>query len=199
VAQAGHPTTQQAPLERLLTSLRTKRVARFAAGKVVLDFGCGQLFRTLRALGGQARRRVGLDVAFAGKTPFKTDDGIDVVSDVGELAAMSAGKPEIDCVTSLACFEHLETADMQAVLRQLAGVTTQDAVLVGTVPTPAAKPVLEFLSYKLGLIDKSQILDHKVYYDRKMLEVALQGTGWRMVEYGRFQVGFNSFFRLVKV
>ncbi len=113
MAEAGHPTTQQAPLERLLTALRTRRIAPYVQGRVVLDFGCGQFFRTLRALEGKARHRVGLDVAFAGKSPFKTPDGIDVVSDMGQLATMNG--PAIDCVTSLACFEHLETADMQAV------------------------------------------------------------------------------------
>ena len=57
---------------------------------------------------------------------------------------------------------------------------------------------LEFLSYKLRLIDPSQIKDHEVYYNKTMLENALQGTGWKLDFYKRFQFGMNSFFQLKK-
>ena len=81
---------------------------------------------------------------------------------------------------------------------ELALISSDDAVLLATVPTPWAKPVLEFLSYKLRLIDPSQIKDHEVYYNKTMLENALQGTGWKLDFYKRFQFGMNSFFQLKK-
>jgi hypothetical protein len=105
----------------------------------------------------------------------------------------------INCILSLACFEHLEPEHCRQVLKELASIAVKDTILVGTVPTPPAKPVLEFLSYRLGLIDRTQIEDHKIYYDRETLSDMIAGTGWEMIEYRRFQLGMNSFFKLKRV
>lgn len=190
-------TTQKAPLERLLTHLRTRKIVPYVEAKVVLDFGCGRHLTTLRALYGRAKARYGIDSAFVKTKSHKTSDGIGVVGSFEDLRAMlKTDNESIQCILSLACFEHLEPESCRQVLRELATIVAKDAFLVGTAPTPPAKPVLEFLSYRLGLIDRSQIEDHKIYYDQKTLSDMISGTGWEMVEYRRFQLGMNSFFRL---
>jgi hypothetical protein len=196
---ASKSTTQRAPLERLLTYLRTRKILPFVRGACVLDFGCGLHLRTLRAVGLRTSARYGIDSAFTKVKAHKTTDGIGVSGSFSELKSMLASDHiEIDCIVSLACFEHLDVEECQSVLRELHSVSTSRAILVGTVPTPPAKPVLEFLSYRLGLIDRSQIEDHKIYYDKAGLQHALLNTGWQMAEYKTFQFGMNSFFKLVK-
>jgi hypothetical protein len=95
-------------------------------------------------------------------------------------------------------FEHIPPLDLVNVLHHLAKISTPDAIIVGTVPTPLARPVLEFLSFKLGLIDSSQINDHWVYYDDLWLKEILALTPWRMQSYKLFQLGLNSEFILSK-
>lgn len=190
-------TTQKAPLERLLTQLRTRKIVPYVHAKAVLDFGCGRHLTTLRALQGRATARYGIDSAFVKIKSHKTSDGIGVVGSFDDLRVMlKTDNESIQCILSLACFEHLEPENCRHVLKELAAVAADDAILVGTVPTPPAKPVLEFLSYRLGLIDRSQIEDHKIYYDQKTLSDMITGTGWKMAEYRKFQFGMNSFFRL---
>lgn len=192
---ASKTTTQHAPLEKFLTVLRTKKILPYVHDACVLDFGCGAHLKTLRTIGSRARARYGIDSVFKGKSAHKTADGITIAGSFSDLQTqLRANKDEISCVVSLACFEHLETHEFPSLLKELHDISRNDAVLVGTVPTPLGKPVLEFLSYKLKLIDPSQIEDHKVYYDRVTLTKALQGTGWELSEYRTFQFGMNSFF-----
>ncbi len=192
-------TTQHAPLELFLTYLRTRKILPFVNNSVVLDFGCGKHLRTLQAVEGRALNRYGLDSCFKSMQAHVTKCGIHVAGSFADLkAALGQCGDNINLILALACFEHFETDTLQGILRELALVSTSDATLVGTVPTPIAKPVLEFLSYKLRLIDPSQIRDHKVYYDRSTLEKALVGTGWELASYSRFQFGMNSFFKFKK-
>jgi hypothetical protein len=173
--------------------MRTRRIASYVRGKNVLDFGCGREARTLRAVRASARAVAGYDPCFEGQARQEVD-GVPVFGSLRDLAALS----RFDLVTSLACFEHIEPELLPQVLTDLACVTTEEALIVGTVPTPPGRPVLEFLSYRLGLIDRSQIEDHKIYYDRRTLAENVARGGWELRRYERFQLGMNSFFVLGK-
>lgn len=190
-------THQNAPLEAFLTRQRTKRIFKDVRGKCVLDFGCGAHLTTLKAIEGLASFRVGMDIRFRGKGPMEAHPGIFVVGSFEELDLLCAQKNiQVDCVVSLACFEHLEPEEFLDFLTQLKKRTTADTKIVGTVPTPLAKPVIEFLSYKLGLIDPSQIRDHKVYYNRALLDQTIRQAGWELHHYRTFQFGMNSYFHI---
>ena len=184
-------TSQKAVLERFLTYWRTSKIRPYIQGKRVLDFGCGEHLRTLRAIQPLILQGIGYDILFQGLPPQE----IDAFKIFGSLDQI---EEEIDCVTSLACFEHIEPEFLPEILRNLFKVTSKQGKIIGTVPRPPAKPVLEFLSYKLGLIDKTQILDHKIYYDKSSLKKQIQNTGWKMTHYSTFQFGMNSFFVLEK-
>ena len=186
-------TSQRAPLERFLASRRTDQIKRYAGGRHVLDFGCGEFHWNLRSLVGHAASLAGFDLFFAGRPSFRVDGGITIYGALDEI------KEPIDCIISLACFEHIEHDALPEVLKQLHRLSASNAFIVGTVPRPPAKPVLEFLSYKCRLIDKSQILDHKFYYDRTTLAANCRRGGWQLAEYRTFQLGMNSFFKLTKL
>jgi hypothetical protein len=193
-------TTQHALLEKLLTTLRTNKIKPYITGQNVLDFGCGAYLRTLRAISPEGRHRIGIDSVFKNRPIYTTDDKITVVGSFSGLKNfLDTQRKKIDCIISLACFEHFEMNDLKILLKELAAVSNSHAILIGTVPTPPAKPVLEFLSYRLGLIDRSQIEDHRVYYDKETLSDVLEGTGWIFAEYKTFQFGMNSFFRFSKI
>ena len=181
-------TSQNAPLEYFLTQMRTKKILPWVKDKRVLDFGCGLHYSTLKAMGPHCQSAVGFDISFP-KDLIVTKEGFRLVKSLD-----LCGSEKFDCVTSLACFEHLTSEELIDNLHKLADITTRDAHIVGTVPSPSAKPVLEFLSYKLHLIDESQSRDHKVYYDRISLGAVLSKSPWYIAEYSTFQFGFNSLF-----
>jgi cyclopropane fatty-acyl-phospholipid synthase-like methyltransferase len=191
-ANAGH-TTQRAPLEKFLAARRSAQILPHVKGKRVLDFGCGEGLWNLRAIRNSAASLSGVDLVFSGRRPFTTDDGIRVCGNLTDL-----GDASFDVITSLACFEHIWPEQLPGVLQQLSRVLTTDGRIVGTVPAPPAQPVLEFLAYRTGLIDASQIRDHKIYYNRKSLSENVARGGWVIEDYRLFQFGMNSFFVLRK-
>ena len=76
----------------------------------------------------------------------------------------------------LAVLEHLEHPT--PILREIRRVLTPSGKLVLTVPSKAAKPILEFLAFRLGIISRAEIADHKTYYDRRSLTRLLDQTGF---------------------
>lgn len=107
-------------------------------------------------------------------------------------------RSDYEVVIALAVFEHIEPFSLINVLEDLEKVTDRNAMIIGTVPTPTSRTLLEFLSYKLRLIDASQIEDHKVYYDDLWLGQIISRTNWRVTAYRQFQLGLNSEFRLAR-
>jgi hypothetical protein len=137
----------------------------------VLDFGCGAQAWAARELKPLCRRIDGVEPTVAAGVVH----GIQVVNQLEELR-----KSDYEVVIALAVFEHLRPKDLQQVLHQLHAITVPEALVVGTVPTPLARPVLELLSYRFRLIDPSQIRDHKVYYDDLWLAEILNDTPWQL-------------------
>lgn len=183
-------TTQSALLERPLTWWRTSKIRKFIKDKSVLDFGCAAHLTTLRAIKPFVKQAAGYDILFANLDPQLSSDGIKVYGRLEQI------QEKFDVVTALACFEHIERSELPGILQNLKSVTHSNGAIIGTVPRPPAKPVLEFLSYRLGLIDESQIRDHKIYYDRKTLANTVEKGGWTLTGYATFQFRFNSFFVL---
>ena len=96
----------------------------------------------------------------------------------------------------MAVFEHIDPFILIDILSELSERTSKEAIIFGTTPTPIARPVLEFLSYKIKLIDESQIRDHEIYYDDFWFNKILSKTKWVLSYYKTFQFGFNSEFIL---
>ena len=178
-------TTQNAPLEKLLNRLRTRKIKKYISGKHVLDFGCGQSAWTARSLTGDCASIVGVDESL--DLEESQVDGITLFKHLDSLRNQT-----FDVILMLAVIEHIRPFDFRDLLNEFLNVTDDQGVIVATIPTTKSRPVLEFLSYKLGLIDPSQIRDHKVYYDDLWLNEILADTAWKLSFYKTFQFGLNS-------
>ena len=80
--------------------------------------------------------------------------------------------------TSLAVIEHLPVDEVLSHLRDIGACLRPGGTLVLTTPTPAAKPVLEFLAFRLGVISQQEIADHRHYWNTKELRGALHQAGF---------------------
>jgi ubiquinone/menaquinone biosynthesis C-methylase UbiE len=104
-----------------------------------------------------------------------------------------------DVVTLMAVLEHLEKPleilrEIRRVLKKAEAADRHGGILVGTVPSKAAKPVLEFLSYKLKIVNEAEIRDHKRYFNKRDLAEIFTEAGFREVRHRYFQFGMNNFF-----
>lgn len=96
-----------------------------------------------------------------------------------------------DAITMLAVLEHLEHE--KEILFEIFRVLKAGGFFIITVPTKYAKPVLEFLAFKLHLINEDSIKEHKRYYTKRYIKNLLQKTGFNINKIFYFEFGFNLF------
>lgn len=183
-------TSQKAPLERFLARQRCNRVFPYVKDKFVLDFGCGTNAWNAIAIQQACQKVDGVDRSLEKST---TLEGIHLYQDL----AMVQGSI-YDVILALAVFEHIKPLQLREILASFHNLTHSQSVIVGTVPSRRSRRILEFLSYNLNLIDRSQIEDHKVYYDDLWMREIIEDTGWELSQFQSFQFGMNCFFALRK-
>jgi ubiquinone/menaquinone biosynthesis C-methylase UbiE len=185
-------------LEPILRKLRIRRVLpvlrRFSKCRL-LDVGCGWEARLLKSVEPYIESGVGVDF----KAPDLKSEKLRTIS-----VTLDDKLPFADCsfdvVTLMAVLEHLEKPlqilrEIRRVLKK-PGVSggVDGGILVGTVPSKAAKPVLEILSYRLKIVNEAEIRDHKRYFDKKDLVEIFAEAGFEKVRHRYFQFGMNNFF-----
>ncbi len=177
-------------LEPFLRRMRLRRVLaclRDLHYPTLLDIGCGWDARLLRELEPHIAKGVGIDF----KAPKIHTEKLSTQSVVLERN-LPFPDASFDVVTMLAVLEHLEYP--VDILSEISRVLKPGGGLIATVPSRLAKPVLEFLSYRLGLVSSSEIKDHKAYYDREDLHALIaEIPDLSIRKHYYFQWKFNNF------
>ena len=183
---------EEAFFEPLLRRLRLRRIRRhIPVDARVVDFGCGFRADVIRALSKRIAEGVGVDLKVAAREAGNIRTLRRDFTDVPELESGWAGVALV-----LAVIEHL--SDPAPLLHEVYRVLRPGGTLLLTVPTPRAKPVLKFLAFRLGVVSRTEIEDHKIYYSRSRLLETLEQAGFRDCIYRRFQLGLNSFVRATR-
>ncbi len=180
---------REAVLEPVLRRMRINRVLptiqRYGSCHL-LDIGCGWEARLLRALEPYIERGVGID--------FKAPDIRSAKITTQRLTLeqrLPVASESFDVVTMLAVLEHLHRP--AEIVSEIYRVLKPGGRVVVTVPSKAAKPVLEFLAYRLHIVSEAEIRDHKRYYDRSSLTELFSGSGFAIERHQYFQLGMNNF------
>lgn len=152
----------------------------------LLDIGCGWEVKLLGAVESCIARGIGVDF----KAPAIKTEKIETLSlKLQDKLPFEDGS--FDFITMLAVMEHLENDE--AILKECARLLRPGGGLLITVPSWYAKPVLEFLSYKLKLINPAEIRDHKRYYNKEDLITLISSIdGLQIQNHAYFQWRFNS-------
>lgn len=96
-----------------------------------------------------------------------------------------------DYVVAFAFFEHIDHP--QEILAEAYRILKPGGKIILTTPTFKAKSVLEFLSYKLGLISRREIEEHKQYFDEYTLRKIAPSKAKRSQIFHRyFEMGMNN-------
>jgi len=154
-----------------------------APNSVLADLGCGN---------GDFLRYIQTRIAFG----FGVDTAIDNRSEATNLAFKEGDLNEkiplddesIDVVTALAVLEHLHKADV--FVKEILRVLKPGGTCFLTTPSPASKPLLEFLAHRLKIISEKDIGDHKRYFGKSELLSLFKDFGEARVRH--FQLGFNT-------
>ncbi len=155
----------------------------------LLELGCGFWGRNLVAL-----QHDYLNVKYTGVDLSVSKDvtGIKLIQ-----ADITAWQPEqtYDVVLSLAVAEHL--LDPAAHFALIAKCLKKDGLAGMTTPTPQADFVLCTLG-KLGMFDREEIEDHKLYLTRNGLDTLARQAGLAVEENYTFSLGMNQWMLMRK-
>lgn len=174
-------------LDKFIANLRYRKIDCFMPeGGIVCDIGCGQEAEFLKRHSHRIKKGYGFD--------FLIDDmkinNIEIYNNKGmEHFPITDGSCQ--AVFMLALFEHLD--DPLAMLEETQRILNDGGSLILTTPTRLAKPILEFMAYKLHIIDEEGIREHKHYYSKNELFDLFNKTGFINYEYKKFCFGMNSF------
>jgi ubiquinone/menaquinone biosynthesis C-methylase UbiE len=178
-------------LEPILRKMRLKQVLPYIKkypNCKFLDIGCGWEAKLLLSV--EPLISIGIGIDF--KAPSIKTEKIQTLS-ITLDERLPFEDQSFDFITMLAVMEHLDN-DI-AILNECARVLKPGGGLLITVPSWHAKPILEFLSFKLKLINPSEILDHKRYYNREDLIMLVDSVDKLQVkEHKYFQWRFNNRF-----
>ncbi len=163
-------------------------------GTTVMDFGCGHQALFLRSVQRDIAQGIGLDYDAA---PARPAANLEIqrfhFKDRFEFPART-----FDQVTILAVLEHIPPDLVGPLFAEFRRILKDDGRILLTTPTPASRPLLEFLAFKLKIISGPEIADHKHYYSRADIENLATSQNLACKAYHTFQFGLNSFASLAK-
>ena len=184
-------------LERMLAVFRHSHTIRFlkkvVQGKTLvgLDVGCGHKGEFVAKINAAAPNLhfFGCDIKVA-----QGDNNL-FVCNIDEIVNISI-KPDV--VVMHAVMEHLESPSKT--LRDIHSLLPKGGYFIITVPSPQAKRIQEFLAFKLGILSKKEIKDHKHYWNKKSFKEMLDSAnpGFRFIAHRYFQFGLNNWVVLQK-
>jgi len=139
---------------------------------VICDIGCGSDAYFLKNISGLIKYGVGLDKDIK---EYK-DSKIELKNlEVFERIPLEGEK--FDVITMMAALEHMDYP--QEVLKESFRLLKKEGKLIMTTPTPFSKSILEILAFKLRLISKESIQEHKNYFWPKDIKKILLASGFK--------------------
>jgi len=178
-------------LDRIIFWIRKRQFREALDQKIDLavDLGSGHRAVLLRSLlsDGTILRGHAVDLSLDPSilSPQLTGESHDLNTGVVEIPDGSA-----DLVISLAILEHL--TDPPHHVQEAFRLLRPGRRLILTTPSPYGKPVLEFLAYRLHVIDEAEIRDHKHYFSKREIEDLLISAGFQGVNVHHFLFGLNT-------
>jgi len=155
----------------------------------VLDFGCGHQALFLQSAREQIKSGIGLDYDAAPGRPAANLE----IQNFHFKDRFAFADRTFDHISVLAVLEHIPPDQVDVLFREFHRILKDGGSVLLTTPTPASKPLLEFLAFRLKIISGPEIADHKHYWSRPDIEKLAANHGYTCETYRTFQFGLNSF------
>lgn len=158
---------------------------------ILLDIGCGWEAKFLQSIEPYVEEAIGIDFKAPNLNTKKIKTIKQIITD-----KLPFDDSRFNIVTMLAVLEHIEQPLL--IVKEINRVLSWGGYVIITVPSRISKPILEFLSYRLNIVNPEEIRDHKKYYNKKDIEELFAPYGFKIVRHEYFELGMNNFCILKK-
>jgi len=189
----SHFEKKEAIFEKPIQRIRFRRVSKeIKPNSIVCDLGCGYNANFLFSIKNKIQKGVGIDFSVNKKLTTKKIKLVE--QNLERSVPKNIG--EFNFIFSLAVLEHLENPNV--LISSAYNLLKPGGKIVLTTPHKKSKGVLEFLAYRLNLISKTEISDHKHYYDQNSLMGLLKKHRFKNIKVSTFGLGLNIFAKAEK-
>lgn len=174
-----------------LSAFQIRRWVPSFAGKRVADIGCGFHASFARSILDQAAAVTLVDVSLA--DDLKRHPKVHAIEGKLPQALELLPSGSLDVVMAISVIEHVW--DPLGTLKQIHRLLVPGGVCLVNVPSWRGKRYLELSAFKLGFSPKSEMEDHKMYYDVRDLWPLLVQAGFlpSRIQCFTHKLGLNTF------
>ena len=177
-------------LDKIIASFRSKEIKRNInlKGKKILDFGCGSNFRELKE-----RYKECANVSLVDKIGDNLNEGnLNFINFNGDIPKLDKILPDkyFDHIFLLAVVEHLDHPEN--ILNMLKNKLTTDGFILLTAPGKKSKWILEFMAYRLKIINAELVREHNRYYDLDEYNKLSALINMKIIKFYFFEFGLNT-------
>ena len=181
-------TNEWNKLDNIIASIRYNKVKKYIPlNGTIVDIGCGQKGDFLMRSKKKIHKGYGIDL----RIDNKIIDNIEFINNI-DMKKFPIRKESIDVVFLNAVLEHLH--DPRIILKKCLKLLKPGGLMVLTTPSPCSKPLLEFMAFKLHIINEIEIKDHVHYYSKKDIKKLTKKLSNKasLIKYRKFELGLNS-------
>ena len=177
-------------LDRFIAYLRDREVQKNNNFKdmSILDFGCGSNFQSIKKKYKKAKYVFLVDIHsksfIDGKFTF-----INYQNNFEFLSKKLSSK-KFDIIIMSAIIEHVDYPEK--IINYLKKYLTNDGYFFITAPSIYSKPILEFLGFKLGIINSDLLSEHQRYYNKKEYSDLSKKTNLNLEKFYFFEFKMNT-------
>ncbi len=196
VEESLEPLTRYFRFRKGITEISKSKPIR------LIDLGCGpniSFYRYAKKRGINFHQYIGIDPRINLDTinGLKNNKEVKLIKkSLKESIPLSEGS--VDYVVGFAFLEHVDCP--KAILNESLKILKKNGKLIFTIPSIKAKKILEFLAFKLNLISKREIKEHKNYLDKKTMKNLINGLKYKTKFFHQyFEFKLNNFLVLEKI
>jgi len=176
-------------LDKIIAKFRSKEITKNfnLENKKILDFGCGSNFFELKNKYSNCSKVTLIDKL---GEPFK-DGNTEFYNynDLNDLDQKITNK-DYDLIFLLAVIEHFD--EPENIIKILKKKISDKGIIFITAPGKKSQWILEFIAYKLKLINAELVREHKRYYDKLEYEKLSKLSDTKIIKFYYFEFGLNT-------